>query len=242
MIKLFEQFNNEQIIKDFAEKYIIGKYSINEDGSVDVTGDVKVINTSPQSKLINIPIRFNKISGDFRINGNYITSLEGCPKWVGGEFNCSANELTSLLHSPDYVGGNFSCSYNDITSLKDCPKEIGGSFFCTSNDLSTLEGIPNIIYGELRCNINNIRTLKGFPSIIKGDLEVTYNGIRKVDSSISVGGTIHIENTAFIDMIIELPQEKLKVLFEHGVDYDIFRSDGTTNFNRLERLFKDFEL
>ena len=91
MIKLFEQFNNEQIIKDFAEKYIIGKYSINEDGSVDVTGDVKVINTSPQSKLHNIPIRFNKISGDFRINGNYITSLEGCPKWVGGEFNCSAN-------------------------------------------------------------------------------------------------------------------------------------------------------
>lgn len=38
MIKLFEQAsNNEQIIKDFVEKYIIGKYSINEDGSVDVT-------------------------------------------------------------------------------------------------------------------------------------------------------------------------------------------------------------
>ncbi len=43
-------------------------------------------------------------------------------------------------------------------------------------------------------------------------------------------------------MVIELPQEKLKILFEHGVDYEIFRSDGTTNFNRLERLFKDFNI
>jgi hypothetical protein len=90
--------------------------------------------------------------------------------------------------------------------------------------------------------MNHITTLKGFPSIVKGDLSIRYNGIRKIDSSISVYGYIDIEETKLIDMIIELPQEKLKVLFEHGVDYDIFRSDGTINFNRLERLFKDFEL
>ncbi len=36
MIKLFEQFNNEQEIKDICTKYGIEKYIINPDGSIDV--------------------------------------------------------------------------------------------------------------------------------------------------------------------------------------------------------------
>ena len=43
-------------------------------------------------------------------------------------------------------------------------------------------------------------------------------------------------------MIIELPQDKLKILFEHGVDYVVFKKDGLVNDSRLERLFKDFNI
>ena len=37
MIKLFEQFNNEQEIKDICTKYDIENYIINPDGSIDVS-------------------------------------------------------------------------------------------------------------------------------------------------------------------------------------------------------------
>ena len=35
MIKMFEQFNNEQIINDICKEYVIENYTINEDGTLD---------------------------------------------------------------------------------------------------------------------------------------------------------------------------------------------------------------
>ena len=42
MIKLFEQFNNEQEIHDICKKYNIENYTINSDGSIDVDGNVNL--------------------------------------------------------------------------------------------------------------------------------------------------------------------------------------------------------
>ena len=53
---------------------------------------------------------------------------------------------------------------------------------------------------------------------------------------------IRINSTNFDDKIKSLPQDKLRIVFEHGVDYDIFKKDGSINDSRLERLFKDFDL
>ena len=44
MIKLFEQFSNEQKIHDICKKYNIKNYSINTDGSIDVDGNVDLSN------------------------------------------------------------------------------------------------------------------------------------------------------------------------------------------------------
>jgi hypothetical protein len=51
MIKLFEQFNNEQEIINICKKYNIQNYTINPDGSIDVNGDVWLSN----KKLTKIP-------------------------------------------------------------------------------------------------------------------------------------------------------------------------------------------
>jgi hypothetical protein len=115
-------------IEQICEKYDITNYVINEDGSIDVNGDVNLDNL----KLTELPLTFNKVSGDFFCRFNELTTLKGSPKWVGGNFGCMYNNLTSLEFSPDYVGGVFSCRSNDLTDLVGSPKEVVGDF--NSND------------------------------------------------------------------------------------------------------------
>jgi hypothetical protein len=97
------------------------------------------------------------------------------------------------------------------------------------------------INGFLDCSNNKITTLKEFPMIIEGYLDLNSNPISIVDSSVEIKGNVYISDTNFDQKIKDLSQDKLKILFEHGVDYDIFKSDGSINDSRLERLFKDFE-
>jgi hypothetical protein len=111
---------------------IIGmkSYIINDDGSIDVEGDVDL----SYAGLTKLPIYFNYVSGNFYCQWNELTSLEGCPKVVGGNFYCSVNQLTSLEYAPKKVVGSFYCSYNKLTSLVG-PKEVGGDFICYDNPL-----------------------------------------------------------------------------------------------------------
>ncbi len=77
-LKLFESFED---IDEICRKYKIRNYTINTDGSIDVDGHVDL----SQENLIKIPIRFNKINGDFTCRDNNLTSLEGSSsrsKWI----------------------------------------------------------------------------------------------------------------------------------------------------------------
>ncbi len=219
MMKMFEQFKNEEDIKEICKKYNIQNYTINSYGSIDVNGNVDL----SHRKLSKIPLNFNKVSCNFWIHNNNLTSLEGCPKEVGKWF---------------------SCSDNNLTSLEGCPKFVDGRFSCSNNKLTTLEGCPDIIYDDFECayNIFTLFTLKDFPMKIDGYLNICGNPISIIDSSIEVGGDVYINRTNFDNKIKELSQEKLRILFEHGIDYDIFRKDGSINDSRLERMFKDFNL
>ena len=86
------------------------------------------------------------------------------------------------------------------------------------------------------------KSLIGSPIIVRKDLILTDNPISIVDSSIEVYGDIHIDDTNFDDKIKSLSQDKLRILFEHGVDYNIFDKEGNINDSRLERMFKDFNI
>ncbi len=114
-------------IEEICRKYKIENYTINEDGSIDVDGDVDL----GVKKLNRIPLEFN---------------------YVSGSFYCSYNKLTSLEFGPKEVGGGFYCSYNKLTSLEFSPKKVGGDFYCINNKLLTnLYGISDYIGGILFC-------------------------------------------------------------------------------------------
>jgi hypothetical protein len=133
-------------------KYRIKNYSINSDGSIDVDGNVDL----SSKDLVHIPLKFNKVSGKFICDSNRLTSLEGCPKYVGGGFRCDANRLTSLEFCPTEVGGSFSCGDNRLASLEFCPTEVGGDFYCNSNRLTSLEGCPKEVGGDFICSNNRL--------------------------------------------------------------------------------------
>lgn len=111
-------------IDDICKKYKITNYIINPDKTIDVDGDV----TLSFSYLSKLPLKFNKVSGNFLCNNNLLTNLIGSPVWVGGNFRCSFNELTSLEFSPYYVGGNFDCKFNNISDNYS-ETYIGGDFY-----------------------------------------------------------------------------------------------------------------
>ena len=130
-IKLFESFED---VESICKKYNITNYTVNSDGSIDVDGDVNLVD----KKLTKLPLKFGNVTGGFYCHHNQLTTLEGSPKEVGGDFSCYNNQLTTLEGSPKEVGGYFYCSYNQLTSLKGGPIKVGGGFYCNNNKLPKL--------------------------------------------------------------------------------------------------------
>jgi len=151
MKNLVTQFQKNHIDQICAE-YLIYNYTINSDGSIDVIGHVDLSNSS----LNKIPIKFNKVSGDFNCMRNNLKSLVNAPIQVGGSFSCRENKIKSLMGSPRTVGGNFICSDNKITDLNGAPGEIGGQFIAFHTNLkSTYSGETDIVSnGDIYINGN----------------------------------------------------------------------------------------
>jgi hypothetical protein len=105
---LLENQNPNNIDLKLLKGCIIGKYTINDDGSIDVDGMVRLTN----KYLTKIPFKFRNVSGSFWCNSNQLSSLKGAPNSVGGGFYCYNNQLTSLEGAPNSVGGVFNCSNN----------------------------------------------------------------------------------------------------------------------------------
>jgi len=94
--KLFlENKQSKSDIDSLCKKYRISNYTINEDGTVDVDGNVILYASYYVDKLTKLPLKFGKVSGDFLCTHQELKTLEGCPKWVGGDFTCSFNKLTT---------------------------------------------------------------------------------------------------------------------------------------------------
>ena len=90
-------------IESICKRYNIKNYTINEDGSIDVDGEVYI----PNKELTKLPLKFRRVVGHFICYNNQLTSLEGSPKEVGGNFICYNNKLTKLEGSsvpPKHLG------------------------------------------------------------------------------------------------------------------------------------------
>ena len=156
-------------IHGVCSKYEIKKYTINDDYTIDVDGNVDL----DVKSLIKIPLIFNRVSGSFNCSHNKLTTLEGSPKYAYS-FYCSHNKLTTLEGSPKYAY-SFYCYYNQLTTLEGCPKRVGGGFFCYNNQLTTLKGGPESVGWQFDCDMNKLTTLEGGPEYVGGDFSCVDN-------------------------------------------------------------------
>lgn len=120
-LKLRDQkfLTDKEDIKYWLESKNIKNFTINNDLTVDVNGNVELSNRYRVYNKEHLPIQFGKVTGNFDISNNNLVSLEGSPFEVGGNFNCSNNEdLKSLDYIPSKISGKLSV-YSYINSIED---------------------------------------------------------------------------------------------------------------------------
>jgi len=173
-----DQFYESSLeIEEWLIKMLVKSYTINDDLSVDVQGDVDIADKG----LSNIPVQFGVVSGLFSCQNNKLTTLKGCPHIVGRGFECNDNKLSSLEYSPKAVGGSYICWDNQITSLKHIPQMIYGDFSCASNLLKSLEYGPLMVKGNFNCDNNHLTSLKHCPQYINGHVAAHNNQINTLE-------------------------------------------------------------
>lgn len=157
-----------------------GIVSVNEQGEVSVTGNVKLT-----SQVSQLPVQFDVVEGSFECQHNQLTSLQGAPRTVGWLFNCKGNNLTSLEGAPVSVRGSFFCNMNPLISLQGAPSHVGQVFYCDyTADLPLLQLLN---YAQIQidnCPIQVLRILAhhagtGKAGAIKAAVELVKAGFKQ---------------------------------------------------------------
>ena len=222
-MKLFRYQNfikeSKEDIDFICKKFGIRNYTINEDSTIDVDGDVDL----RKNRLTKLPLKFRRVSGDFSCYINQLKSLEGAPLSVGGGFYCYINQLKSLSGAPLSVGGDFYCSFNQLESLEGSPKSVGRHFYCDSNQLKSLDGISRRISGGIYCRNNQLRDVKGVKDGWLGRFDVYGNPVYQIFKL--------------------FPKDKWDEVIDILNEYEVIRDDGNlVILQRLEQVFLELGL
>lgn len=157
-MKYLKKFNeslgaaSREYIDGLCKKYLIEEgshsfvksYTINDDGTVDVDGDVYMSFRRFTSNVL--PIKFGKVSRHFDCENSSLVSLNGCPNYVGGRFKCNGNRLTSLKGIPDYVGDYVNAAQNNISEVI-FPSYVGdGEIYLNSNNITLVPKTEYNVY------------------------------------------------------------------------------------------------
>jgi len=207
----------EEVIQ-VCKKYKIIDYTINDDLSIDVDGNVRLASID----LEYLPLRFNYVSGSFYCYKNELKTLEGGPQTVGGNFQCYYNSLETLKGCPQTVDGDFDCNRNKLKTLEGGPQTVGGNFQCYYNRLKTLEGSPQTVDGDFNCHFNKLTDLEHFPEEVNGTIDIKYN-------------TVNLLVYTFIE-------NGDSFMIEDFIDYEIVRNRDTVMLDRLQTFIRDNDL
>lgn len=140
-------------------------------------------------KLPHFLSRIDRISGDFYVQNNKLTSLENCPKHVSGHFVCTRNRLTSL-HGCSRVNATciFNCAHNMLTTLEGGPKSVN-EYYCHNNLLRDLKGGPMRVKRYFNFRNNLIKNIPPFNAATGEPLGVQFNVIRTNWEAVPTAGS-----------------------------------------------------
>ncbi len=243
--KLFENSNLNSTLNDVTEACEalgIKNYSIENDGTVNVDGDVSLFFYGSK-----FPVKFGKVTGNFFCVNNGLTTLEGGPIEVGGGFKCSENKLTSLEGAPKKVR-YFICEDNQLTTLKGCPETLSHFFSCRRNNLTSLEGGPKRTPDGSKfnyyCSSNPLGKLDHLPSEYIDYLDCADCGLYTLegfynpeDNFIYLSDHWYEKNP--IGEVFEIFAEEDEMLFFESLKYNYFMGGNKINESRFVRACDD---
>lgn len=171
-----EEFLKKLIDRDDSRlSTIIDSYTINQDNTVDIVGNIDIRKGDLDGK--DIPFKFGKIlklkgepqnmfykltdyeirniHGDFNVRNLKLKNLKNCPNYVEGEFDCGWNDIETLEGSPRYVGYFTGDNCTKLKSFKGCPEEIRGDFWMRNSTIhmESTEFFPKKIGGNINLEI-----------------------------------------------------------------------------------------
>jgi hypothetical protein len=188
-------------IEQFLSEHKIKSFKINPNTlEVTVNGDVDLRGL----KYPKLPLVFDKVLGNFDVDGSDLEDLTGSPRIVGGDFRASVCQLKTIKGCPDKVGKNFYVNANHINSLEGLP-DIGGGIYAEYNNLTHLKGLPEEVNGDLFLSSNQIADLKSNPTkIVWGNMELKQNKIISVDNlPTQIKGYLDLSRNYTKDLTIE---------------------------------------
>lgn len=174
-------------VRQWLDSQGIQNYTIHEDESVSVKGDVEFLGHYMDS----IAVDFRSVSGSFNCSNKNLRTLAGSPQKVGKGFFCYENELTSLEFCPKKVGTYFNCSKNKLQSLEHAPRKVS-VFICSDNQLISLVGAPAETTATFDCSRNQLTNLIGCPQKIGQDLHCSHNQLTSLE-----GAPLYIPRTLY---------------------------------------------
>lgn len=208
--KKSKEVTPKQTISAWLDKQGITNYSFNEDGSIDVNGDVRFFDL----RYYQIPVKFRNVSGSFEIIASVVQSLKNSPEYVGGDFIVSGNDISSLEGAPKKIEGDFDCSGNPLTNFN-CSYgiQVGDTFIydadASETSPETLESFHKTITHARRVDIGcNIKSHLLSVMMVRGlkELEITNN---KLSQELHRAADIINKHLGTEDRDILLCQEEL---------------------------------
>lgn len=154
-------------ISSWLQHHNITEFTINQDNTVDVPGDVHFL--SPRFK--KLPFQFRHIGGDLAISNGMLQSSWGFPKQLDGSLHWSGLESAAdLSHLPVHVKGDAIFDWCKTTFEKSSMRIVDGSFVVLHALLTTFKGFPTHIGGTLRVQNDRddtaVSSLEGLPQTI----------------------------------------------------------------------------
>lgn len=188
-------------IKEVLDQYNVVDYTINNDGSVNLTKDI----TFFKKNLDKIPFKISIAPRVLDFSFNNITSLEGSPKECNVVFyamnnisdltgvpvvskllSLSNNKLEKLNFPKGFKTDELLLNHNNIYELTGIPSDFSGKIFLNQNPIATCfktnDGKDVHVFNSLKIIKDkkvNLKRLKYFNDIIKNDKPIDLDEIKK---------------------------------------------------------------
>lgn len=202
---LFQKDSNGKIIEPFV-----------------YNGDVVLTDKKDENgnALNSIPIKFNRVIGNFICKNMGLTNLQNCPETVNGNFDCSNNNLKNL------IGG---------------PKNVYGTYYAMNNKLESLKGIFTV--NNLNITNNMLKNLDSTPSsgeqsnlFITGNGDFSNNLINDLLSNIDIHGELNLSNNMLVDTSFNTVGNQLPRLYNNSSFIAVNQKNGSKLSESVVRL------